>query len=43
VVLCTVDKHFYEPNVLAFCARHGIQLMTDVELLRFLRKLIPGG
>ena len=41
-VLCTMDKHFYEPNVLAFCSRQGIQLMTDVELLRFLRQLIPG-
>ena len=41
-VLCTVDKHFYEPNVLAFCSRRGIQLMTDLELLYFLRHLIPG-
>lgn len=41
-ILCTVDKHFYEPNVLAFCARHGIRLMADIELLHFLRKLIPG-
>ena len=30
-ILCTVDKHFYEPNVL-----------SDVQLLHFLRKLIPG-
>lgn len=37
-VLCTVDKHFYEPNVLAFCSRHRIQLMTDVELLHVLRR-----
>jgi putative PIN family toxin of toxin-antitoxin system len=37
-ILCTVDRHFYEPNVLSFCARHGIQLMTDVELLRALRR-----
>jgi uncharacterized protein len=41
-ILCTVDKHFYEPNVLAFCARHGIRLMSDIELLHFLRKLILG-
>lgn len=41
-ILCTVDKHFYEPNVLSFCARNGIRLMGDVELLHFLRKLIPG-
>ena len=38
-VLCTVDKHFYEPNVLAFCSLHGIQLMTDIELLFALRRL----
>ena len=38
-VICTVDRHFYEPNVLAFCSRHGIQLMTDVELLRALRQV----
>jgi predicted nucleic acid-binding protein len=22
-VICTVDRHFYQPNVLAFCSRHG--------------------
>ena len=36
-VICTLDRHFYEPNVLAFCSRYGIQLMTDVELLHALR------
>jgi len=36
-VLCTVDRHLYEPNVLSFCARYDIQLMTDVELLLALR------
>jgi putative PIN family toxin of toxin-antitoxin system len=41
-VLCTVDKHFYEPNVLAFCSRHRIQLMTDVELLHVLRRTFWG-
>ncbi len=41
-VLCTVDKHFYEPDVFAFCSRQGIQLMTDVKLLHLLRQLIPG-
>lgn len=41
-ILCTVDKHFYEPNVLSFCARYKIRLMTDVELLHFLRSFIPG-
>ena len=42
-ILCTVDKHFYEPNVLAFCFRQGIQLMTDLELLHFLRQLKSTG
>ena len=41
-VLCSVDKHFYEPNVLAFCSRHRIQLMTDVELLHVLRRTLWG-
>ena len=41
-VLCTVDRHFYEPNVLAFCSRHSIQLMTDVELLHVLRRTLRG-
>ncbi|MFN0167769.1 MAG: putative toxin-antitoxin system toxin component, PIN family [Bryobacteraceae bacterium] len=36
-VICTVDRHFYEPDVLAFCSRQGIQLMTEVELLHALR------
>ena len=40
-ILCTVDKHFYEPNVLSFCARYRIRIMTDVELLQFLRKFAP--
>ena len=38
-ILCTVDRHFYEPNVLSFCSRYGIQLMSDVELLQVLRAL----
>jgi putative PIN family toxin of toxin-antitoxin system len=36
-ILCTVDRHFYDANVLAFCARYGIRLMSDVELLHLLR------
>jgi putative PIN family toxin of toxin-antitoxin system len=41
-ILCTVDKHFYEPNVLAFCTRYQIRIMTDAELLQFLRHFAPG-
>jgi len=36
-VLCTIDRHFYEPNVLSFCSRYGIQVVDDVELLYMLR------
>jgi predicted nucleic acid-binding protein len=39
-VICTVDRHFYEPNVLQFCSRYGIRIMDDVELLRILRQEI---
>lgn len=39
-ILCTVDKHFYAPNVLDFCVRHRIRLMTDVQLLRLLREIM---
>jgi putative PIN family toxin of toxin-antitoxin system len=39
-VICTVDRHFYEPNVLEFCSRYGIRIMDDVELLRILRQEI---
>jgi predicted nucleic acid-binding protein len=39
-VICTVDRHFYEPNVLQFCSRYGIRIMDDVELLRTLRQEI---
>jgi putative PIN family toxin of toxin-antitoxin system len=38
-ILCTVDNHFYDPNVLSFCSRHGIRLMSDLELLALLRSL----
>ena len=36
-VICTVDRHFYEPGVLGFCSRYGIRIMDDVELLHDLR------
>lgn len=39
-ILCTVDKHFYAPNVLEFCARHKVRVMTDVQLLRLLRVIV---
>lgn len=33
-VLCTLDRHFHAPDVVAFCTEHGIRVMSDVELLR---------
>lgn len=38
-ILCTVDNHFYDPNVLSFCSRNGIRLMSDLDLLHLLRTL----
>ena len=35
--LCTLNRHFYQPSVLEYCNRHGIQVGTDVDLLRILR------
>jgi len=36
-VLCTLDRDFYEPEVIAFCQRHNITVTSDVDLLRRLR------
>jgi putative PIN family toxin of toxin-antitoxin system len=36
-VLCTLDRHFHHRVVLRFCREHGIQVLTDVELLSILR------
>ncbi|HLI85778.1 MAG TPA: putative toxin-antitoxin system toxin component, PIN family [Bryobacteraceae bacterium] len=36
-VLCALDRHFYHPAVLAFCRDRGIEIMSDVELLKKLR------
>jgi putative PIN family toxin of toxin-antitoxin system len=38
-ILCTIDRHFYDPNVLSFCARHRIRVMSDIELLHLLQRL----
>jgi predicted nucleic acid-binding protein len=35
-VLCTRDVHLSRPGVLQFCARHGIQVMDDIDLYRTL-------
>lgn len=36
-VICTLDRHFYDPPVLEFCRMHNIRVMTDVELLALLQ------
>jgi putative PIN family toxin of toxin-antitoxin system len=33
-VLCTLDRDFFEPEVVAFCRNCGISILNDVELLR---------
>ena len=38
-VICTTDRHFYDPNVLSFCSRRRILVMTDLQLLHALRSL----
>lgn len=38
-VICTVDRHFYEPKVQEFCYRQGIQILSDLDLLRALREI----
>ncbi len=37
-VICTLDRHFRDPNVQSFCAAKGIRIVTDAELLEILRK-----
>jgi putative PIN family toxin of toxin-antitoxin system len=38
-VLCTRDRQFHHPDVQAYCAQHGIRILSDLELLRELRAL----
>jgi putative PIN family toxin of toxin-antitoxin system len=35
--LCSLDRHFFQPEVQSHCAQHGIRVVTDVELLALLR------
>lgn len=37
-VICTFDAYFYRQPVLAFCATHGIRVMSDADLLQALRR-----
>ena len=36
-VLCTLDRHFFNPSVLVHCGQHGIEVLRDAELLDRLR------
>jgi len=36
-ILCTCDRDFFEPPASDFLRRHGIDVMTDVDLMRRLR------
>jgi putative PIN family toxin of toxin-antitoxin system len=35
--LCTLDTHFYETLVVAFCADRGITVISELDLLRLVR------
>jgi putative PIN family toxin of toxin-antitoxin system len=35
--LCTLDRHFYEHPVVAFCSDRGLSIISDVELLALIR------
>jgi putative PIN family toxin of toxin-antitoxin system len=35
--LCTLDRHFYDEAIGEFCARRGITIITDVDLIRLVR------
>jgi putative PIN family toxin of toxin-antitoxin system len=36
-VLCTLDKHLHQPEVVKFCAGHRVRVLSDLELLTELR------
>jgi len=37
-VLCSLDGHLHQAEVVAYCRAHGIEVMPDVELMRRLRE-----
>lgn len=37
-VLCTLDRHFRQPLMRAYCATHAVRVLTDVELPVELRR-----
>ncbi|MEX2173293.1 MAG: putative toxin-antitoxin system toxin component, PIN family [Pirellulaceae bacterium] len=38
-VICTLDRHLLQPGVKDFCAAHGIEVLSDLELLARLRSV----
>ena len=36
-ILCTRDRHLHSPTVRTYCSNHGIQVLTDIEVLQILR------
>lgn len=38
-VLCTLDRHLRRQDVQDYCRKHGIEIMSDVELLEELRRM----
>lgn len=36
-IICTLDRHLRHPDVQSFCTKHGIRVLTDVELIQELR------
>jgi putative PIN family toxin of toxin-antitoxin system len=37
-VICTLDRDFYEPEVVAFCRQRGVAVLDDVGLLQKLKR-----
>ena len=35
--LCTLDEHFYEAPVIAFCSKRDVTIISDLDLLRLVR------
>jgi hypothetical protein len=36
--LCTLDRHIRTPAVVDYCAAHGVEVISDVDLLTRLRR-----
>jgi putative PIN family toxin of toxin-antitoxin system len=35
--ICTLNRHFFHPDVIAYCQQRGVLIANDVDLLAFLR------